>query len=179
MADNKMASKEAGKALAEALTANSTLKELDVSSNTWTERGRPKGDGPGFAQELAIGVAASRALTSLNISANHIGQLVLPAGWTIDQNGYNSWHGKDKWIYKHTDGREQKGLHPGKPEGVIALANAIKNNGALVTVTVNKFALPVQDIETKKAELDLSCKDLRVEDAIIIAALIPLNVSST
>ena len=48
--------------------------------------------------------------------------------------------------------------------------------GALVTVTINKFALPVQDIKTK-AELDLSGKGLGVEDAIILAALIPLNVS--
>ena len=47
---------------------------------------------------------------------------------------------------------------------------------ALVTVTINKFALPVRDIKTK-TELDLSGKDLGVEDAIIIAALIPLNVS--
>ena len=45
-----------------------------------------------------------------------------------------------------------------------------------MTVTVNKFALPIQDIKTK-AELDLSGKGLGVEDAIIIAALIPLNVS--
>ena len=72
MANNRMASKEAGKALAEALTANSTLKELDVSSNTWIEDHRPKGDGPGFAQELAVGVAASRALTLLNLASNFL-----------------------------------------------------------------------------------------------------------
>ena len=60
--------------------------------------------------------------------------------------------------------------------GVIALADGIKNNGALVTVTINKFALPVQDIKTKM-ELDLSGKGLGVEDAIVIAALVPLNVS--
>ena len=53
-----------------------------------------------------------------------------------------------------------------------------KDNGALVTVTINKCALPVQDIKTK-AQLDLSGKRLGVEDAIIIAALIPINVSCT
>ena len=47
-----------------------------------------------------------------------------------------------------------------------------------MTVIINKFALPIQDIKTK-AQLDLSGKSLGVEDAIIIAALIPLNVSST
>ena len=68
MANNRMASKEAGKALAEALTANSTLKELDVSSNTWTELRRPKGDGPGFAQELADGVKNNGALAKFTFS---------------------------------------------------------------------------------------------------------------
>ena len=62
--------------------------------------------------------------------------------------------------------------------GAIALADGIENSGALVTVTINKFALPIQDIKTK-AELNLSGKDLCAEDAIIIAALIPLNVSRT
>ena len=46
----------------------------------------------------------------------------------------------------------------------------------MVTVTINKFPLPIQDIKTK-TELDFSSKGLQVEDAIIIAALIPLNVS--
>ena len=60
--------------------------------------------------------------------------------------------------------------------GAMDIAKTIPTMGALVTVTVNKFALPIQDIKTK-AELDLSGKELGVEDAIIIAALIPLNVS--
>ena len=46
-----------------------------------------------------------------------------------------------------------------------------------MTVTINKFALPIQEIKTK-SELDLSGKSLGVEDAIIIAALIPPNVST-
>ena len=50
--------------------------------------------------------------------------------------------------------------------------------GALVTVTINEFAIPIQDIKTK-AELDLSDKGLGVQDTIIIAALVPLNVSCT
>ena len=47
---------------------------------------------------------------------------------------------------------------------------------ALVTVTINKFPLAIQDIKTK-TELDFSKKGLQVEEAIIIASLIPLNVS--
>ena len=41
---------------------------------------------------------------------------------------------------------------------------------------MHKFPLPIQDIKTK-AELDLSGKELNHLDAIIIAALLPLNVS--
>jgi hypothetical protein len=41
---------------------------------------------------------------------------------------------------------------------------------------MHKFPLPIQDIKTK-AELDLSGKELNHLDAIVIAALLPLNVS--
>ena len=65
-----MANKESGKALAEALKHNSVLTALDVSNNTpYTNN-----DGPGFAQELAIGIKDNGALTKLNISYNSIEQ---------------------------------------------------------------------------------------------------------
>jgi hypothetical protein len=48
--------------------------------------------------------------------------------------------------------------------------------GAIATVIMRKFPLPIKDIKTK-AELDLSGKELNHLDAIIIAALLPLNVS--
>jgi hypothetical protein len=54
----------------------------------------------------------------------------------------------------------------------------IQDIGPISTVTVNTFPLPIQDIKSK-AELDFSGKGLKVEDAIIIAALIPSNVSCT
>jgi hypothetical protein len=74
LSSNKLASKVAGKALAEALTGNSILKELNVSSNNWSEnRGSDTGDGPGFAQELAVGIKDMGAMTSLNLSSNEIG----------------------------------------------------------------------------------------------------------
>jgi hypothetical protein len=51
-----------------------------------------------------------------------------------------------------------------------------KDKGAISTAVVNTFPLPIQDIKSK-AELDFSGKELTVEDIIIIAALIPSNVS--
>jgi hypothetical protein len=47
---------------------------------------------------------------------------------------------------------------------------------AISTVIVYKFPLPIQDIKTK-AELDLSAKELNYLDAVVLAALLPLNVS--
>jgi hypothetical protein len=64
----------------------------------------------------------------------------------------------------------------GDRSGVFALADVIPGMGAISTVIVNTFPLPIQDIESK-AELDFSGKGLKAEDAIIIAALIPSNVS--
>jgi hypothetical protein len=236
--DNRLLTKEGGKALAQALAGNSTLKELDVSNNNWEEEDdwgdkEWKGDGPGFAQELAVGIKDNGALSSLNLAANNLGELVLPEGWTED------WDDEDEIVYGHTDGRTQK-EHPGKPDGIIAIANAIPDMGAMTsldisnnsiglidifpdgwsskyndgcapfvhtdgrkqnvvpegakssgviaianvipdmramsTVIVNTFPLPIQDIKSK-SELDFSGRGLKVEDAIIIAALIPANVS--
>jgi hypothetical protein len=70
--DNKLLSKDAGKALAKALTGNSTLRELDVSSNNWIVQGKWAGDGPGFAQELAAGIKDNGTLIKLEISSNDI-----------------------------------------------------------------------------------------------------------
>ena len=66
MANNNMATKEAGKALADALATNSTLKELDVSSNLDGKIGsHTKTNGRAFAQELANGVYANGALEAI------------------------------------------------------------------------------------------------------------------
>jgi Ran GTPase-activating protein (RanGAP) involved in mRNA processing and transport len=77
--DNSIATKDGGKALAQALASSSTLKELDVSDN-WKG-----GGGPGFAQELA------GAMTSLNLALNNlrvkgatiIGEAIKVIKWVI------------------------------------------------------------------------------------------------
>jgi hypothetical protein len=71
--DNKLLTSEAGKVLSDMLVANTVLKELDVSSNNWDDAdGYYKGDGPGFAQELAVGIRDNGALTSINVKNNNI-----------------------------------------------------------------------------------------------------------
>jgi hypothetical protein len=125
-----MLNKEAGKALAGMLAANTVLTELDVSDNGYDS---DEDDGPGFAKELAVGVSANGALTSLNISNNVIGKLV----W----NGWRAAVGGEVFNFYHSDGRRQDNapgepLVQGSPEGVIALADAIKNNGALTSLNI-------------------------------------------
>jgi len=129
MSKNAMANKEVGKTLADVLKTNTVLTHLDISENApYTDN-----DGPGFAQELAIGVAANGALTSLNISSNKIGELALPKGWTKEKKFWS-------YVFKHTDGREQQD-DPSQPLGAIALADAIKNNGALTSLDLSNNSI--------------------------------------
>jgi hypothetical protein len=74
LSENCMASKEAGTALADAVKANSTLKQLDVSDNLVKGRwGRATGgDGPGFMQKLAVGIKDMRVLSCLNLARNDL-----------------------------------------------------------------------------------------------------------
>jgi hypothetical protein len=76
---------------------------------------------------IANAIPGMGALSILNLASNGLGELVLPEGWTYDTPGYDS----RKWQYTHTDGRAQK-PHPGNPEGIIAIADAISDMGALV-----------------------------------------------
>ena len=69
MAKNKIATKEAGEALGQALAKNSVLKELDISGDGYFEGI----DGPGFAKGIADGIKNNGALTSLDLSSNDIG----------------------------------------------------------------------------------------------------------
>jgi hypothetical protein len=68
--NNSLGTKEAGKALGEMLKVNSVLKELDLSGNTISIY--EGGDGPGFAQELALGIKDNGGISSINLLKNHI-----------------------------------------------------------------------------------------------------------
>jgi hypothetical protein len=130
--NNRLATKEAGMALATALAANSVLKELDLSSNAWTNplNGVQLG-GVGFAQQLANGIKDNGAISSLNLANNDIGQLVPPEGWRAEYDD-----GAAPWI--HTDGqRVEDGMPEGSmPVGVIALANVIPDMRAMTSLNL-------------------------------------------
>jgi hypothetical protein len=68
-------------------------------------------------------------LASLNLAANNLGQLVLPEGWSgLDDGGE----------YKDPGGEKHQQAPAGsKPEGIIVLANAIKDMGALTSLDIS------------------------------------------
>eukprot|EP00935_MAST-01C_sp_MAST-1C-sp1_P001876 g1876.t1 len=71
MAGNGLLTKETGKILADMLSYNSGLKALNISGS-WKGLEPSLRDGPGFAKELAVGIAANKKLLSLDISDNAI-----------------------------------------------------------------------------------------------------------
>ena len=79
---NGLLSKESGKILAEMLKNNSFLQELDVSDNYMSTPSSIR-DGPGFAQELAVGLSDNEALVSLNLASNCL--------CGIDKDGYGRY----------------------------------------------------------------------------------------
>ena len=82
---------------------------------------------------ISPNIPDSGALSVLNLARNNLGELVLPKGWTDNRRtGYQSGA-----QFTHADGRKQP-AHPGKPEGVIALANAIPDMGALTKLDISR-----------------------------------------
>jgi hypothetical protein len=72
LSKNGIITRQAGRALADMLRANSVLAELNVSNcAAWTTGGVL--DGPGFAQELAVGISGNAALSLANVMGNRIG----------------------------------------------------------------------------------------------------------
>jgi hypothetical protein len=99
-----------------------------------------------------------RALSVLNLASNNLGGLVLPEGWT--ETGYNH---NDTKLFRHTDGREQKG-NPGKPEGVIAIANVIPDMGALTKLNIGRNHIGAE----QERDLQRICVAGGIELAIVL-----------
>jgi hypothetical protein len=179
------------------------LTHLDVSNNNtgelvaptgcppgWKE-GKNKGDGrrifkPGTGGKwafkiplgaivLADSIKNNRAISSVNLLKNDIPMEQAKALASILNE-----HPTLKSLCGNS-GEETELDMSGKKfgaDGAIMLAPEIAGNRAIFTVIVNTFPLPIQDIKSRAA-LDFSGKGLKVEDAIIIAALLPSNVSRT
>jgi hypothetical protein len=72
-------------------------------------------------------------LTHLDVSGNSLGQLVLPDGWEANRNGVHySQHGGD-WTTTVPAGSQ--------PLGIIAIANAIPDMGAMTSLNLSENLL--------------------------------------
>ena len=109
--------------------------------------------------------ADNRALTLPNLANNSLGELVLSEGWTKTRHDRLS-----PVVFKHTDGREQKDK-PGKPEGIIAIANAIPNMGALTSLNLSS-----NNLEAKGAKI--VAEAIKVTNCAIAAILAPFSCPS-
>jgi hypothetical protein len=117
-----------------------------------------------------------RALSVLNMASNNLGELVLPGGWT---RNFEEFDGKKQIVCTHADGTKQI-EHPGKPEGIIALANAIPDMRALSKLIfggdskvydgTNWVPAEPAALELGMTEANFSNKNLGAGGAIIISA---------
>ena len=102
-------------------------------------------------------VPTIRALTSLDLSDNNIGAIV---GWTYHPGNIAIFK------YKHSDGRHQEQLpvgdELGKPEGVIAIANAIPTMGALVSLDLSRNGIPQSESSGIKAVCEAKGISLKI-----------------
>jgi hypothetical protein len=80
---------------------------------------------------LADAIKDNGVLSHLNLADNKLGELVLPEGWSKEDDGWGNI------TYKHTDGREQQKDPGSKAESIIAIANAIPGMGALTSLDIS------------------------------------------
>ena len=73
------------------------------------------------------------------MASNKIGALVLPEGWTKKRERFD---GKRQDVFTHADGTKQIADPGSKPIGVVALANAIPDMGALTKIDLSRNNIP-------------------------------------
>jgi hypothetical protein len=124
------------------------------------------------------------ALSSLNLADNNLGALVPPEGWIVDDS-----------IFYGPNDEEQGDPPPGStPAGITAVANAIRDMGAILSVNLLQNDIGTNQAETlasmlkehltlkslcgnkgDETNLDMSGKMEGAEDAIMLAAEIVDN----
>jgi hypothetical protein len=163
--DNSLCNKEAGKTLSEMLAGNTVLKELDVSSNSYY-----CSDGAGFAQELAVGLGDDRALSVLSLKSN---QLHADGGKALAEGLKGNTMITELDISSNTVGEDSYGRTD--MSGVIALADAIPNMGAMSVYTFSGDSSNSKAVtmNTSMTEADFSEKYLGVSGAIMLLAFLP------
>ena len=190
--------------VAAALQDNHVMTDLNISDNHMTLGGSNISRAGSNYREMSGVVAMSNAiptmgaLTSLNISNNHLGICDdLPEGWTHDGSYYDCYR-------HHRVGNQRSPPAGAQSTGVRALADSIKNHGAFVSANLlgnnigaeqaRQLAAILKAHPTLKslcgneggeAELDMSGQNLGADGVAMLApeivangALTSLNMSS-
>jgi hypothetical protein len=166
------------------LKEHPTLKSLCGNKGNETELDMSgKMNSPEDAIMLAAEIVDNGVLTSLDISNNDLGELVLPEEWTKGHGAYYPYDVE----YTHADGRKQM-ENPGIPEGIIAIADAIRDMRALTKLDASDNSMFGEDnksgvmawadvIKTNTAitSLNLAKSCINGEDAKILGPAISGN----
>jgi hypothetical protein len=121
---------EGGKALAEGLKGNQVMTELNIAGNTLTlNASRTAYDDMSGVTAVANAISGMGALTHLDASGNNLGQLVSSDGWEAHSNGTHYGQHGGNWTTIVPAGLQ--------PLGIIAIANAIPDMGALIKLDVS------------------------------------------
>jgi Ran GTPase-activating protein (RanGAP) involved in mRNA processing and transport len=191
---NGLLSKESGKVLAEMLKHNSVLQELDVSDN-YQSTLRSITDGPGFAQELAVGLSDNGALLVLSLKDN--GLATKEAGEAIGEMLLANT------VLKELDiSCNAKGYSWEDPPGfAMGISKGLSGNGAMTSLHVGMNAIPEKEMkeiiviamskdnmkllcevpikDKTLTELDVSGKSLGTEGALVVAEYLRDNGALT
>jgi Ran GTPase-activating protein (RanGAP) involved in mRNA processing and transport len=134
---NRLGTKEVGKVLREMLKVNSVLKGLDLSENV-----AYPGDPAGFAQELAVGIKDNGALSVLSLKSN---ELCANGGKALAEGLKGNTVMTELDISSNYLG-EDSSENPDM-SGVVALAGAIPDMGALTTLDISRNPMPSKQKE--------------------------------
>jgi hypothetical protein len=137
MSANGLKGAEAGKALGDAIAANTVLKELDISGGQCTSEQCDVE----FVQTFSVGLRANEAISSVNVRFNDIGTEQAQALANILKE-----HATLKSLCGNKGNETELDMsgEPGKrlgAEGAIILAPEIADNGAISSLNLSQNAL--------------------------------------
>jgi Ran GTPase-activating protein (RanGAP) involved in mRNA processing and transport len=165
---NSLCTKDAGKALAQALAGNTTLRELDVSDNQSPAGNLSARDGPGFAQELAVGIRDNGAISYDTITRESLTAFYM-------QHNPDKTACVDAILANGKTLQERLDVQQKKYGNHAEVTTIKKAKGAIskFTFSGDHFDSKPVTMETSMVEADFGGKGLGLSGAIMVAAFLP------